>query len=141
MTLLPGVEASVLNRSQRPGAIPEQALEWHLMAALLLVGLFMLIFQPGWRAPLEQLALPGLHLQLPGYAWPAMLFCAGAFQLFALHRESKRLRRHAAGWGALVCLVMALSFAQANYFVVGVPIFLLCAGSQAFAFTVLRDAR
>lgn len=130
-----------IRSQQAPGAIPSPALEWHLVAALLLVGLFMLMFQPGWRAPLEQLALPGVNFRLPGYAWPAMLFCAGLFQVFALYRNSQRLRRHAAGWGALACLVMALSFAQANYFVVGVPIFLLCAGSQAFVFTVLRDAR
>jgi len=139
--MLPSDEIAALVKAQRPGPIPTEALEWCLATLCVLIGLFMLMFQPGWRPPLEQLMLPGLHIHLPGLAWPIMVISSGCFQAFALHRRSQRLRRIASGTSAFMALVMALSFAQANYFVVGVPSFMGFAVWQAFVFTILRDTR
>lgn len=127
--------------SNEPKAISTEPLEWCLASLMLTVGIFMLIFQPGWRAPLEQLILPGLHLHLLGLAWPLMLLVASFFQVFTLYRNNKWLRRSAAGSSAFVCLVMTLAFAQANYFVVGVPVFLIVSAWQGFICAVLRDVK
>lgn len=139
--MLPSDDIAELVKGRKPGPIPTEALEWFLATLCLIVGLFMLMFQPGWRAPLEQLALSGLHLHMPGLVWPLTVLFVGGFQVLALHHDSQRLRRVSAGTSALACLVMTLSFAQANYFVVGVPTFLICAVGEAFVFTILRDTR
>ena len=106
---------------------------------MLIVGLAMMLFPPGWRVPLEALTLPGTNIRMPGYFWPASLLTAALLQGVALLRGCAKSRRWSACLGAVASAIMAMAFVQANYLVVSAPVFAYLSVWQWFVFAALRD--